>query len=236
MTQTIFENEFIRQGILFGNETSGPLPLGAMEDVQAVVRELLTRMKQAELAKKASVSQGTISKWLSGAQSPNKRQWDAVLAIFPARRENIVGVKGLVGAGGAVDTGAEQLPADGNLYEIEVPFPLPDRAFALQVSGESMFPRYDPGDIIVCARWSDDPHLLLGWEAAVQTIDGSRYLKRLIEGGRKGVFDLESFNAATIRGVRLRWASSIHSVVRAGQWRRLDSAKRGRALQRAASS
>lgn len=148
--------------------------------------------------------------------------------------ENLVGVKGLVGAGGAIDTGAEQIPADGNLYEIEVPYPLPDGAFALQVSGESMFPRYDSGDVIICAKHSDSPDQLVGWEAAVQTADGSRYLKRLLNGTRKGIYDLESFNAKPIRGVRLQWASSIHSVVRAGQWRKLDQIGRQRALKRAA--
>lgn len=151
-----------------------------------------------------------------------------------SRRDNIVGVKGLVGAGGSIDTGAEQLPPDGDLYEIEVPFPLPDGAFALQVSGESMFPRYDSGDVIVCAKHSDTPDHLLGWEAAVQSIDGARYLKRLLKGARNGTYDLESFNAPPMRGVRLRWASPIHGVVRAGQWRRLDNRGQVRAIKRVA--
>lgn len=146
---------------------------------------------------------------------------------------NIVGVKGLVGAGGAIDTGPEQIPFDGNLYEIEVPFPLPAGAFALQVQGESMFPRYDSGDVIVCAKQSDSPDSLLGWEAAVQTADGARYLKRLLSGSRKGTYDLESFNAPPMRNVRLSWASSVHGVVRAGQWHRLDAKGRERAMRRA---
>lgn len=150
----------------------------------------------------------------------------------PPQRQNIVAVKGLVGAGGSVDTGPEQIPEDGNLYEIEVPFPLPDGAFALQVSGDSMFPRYDSGDVIVCYHHSSDPTQLIGREAAVQTIDGSRYLKRLLKGLRKGIFDLESFNATPIRGVRLQWASSILGVVRAGQWKRLDPREMQRALKR----
>lgn len=145
---------------------------------------------------------------------------------------NVVGVKGLVGAGGTVDTGTEQIPPDGNLYEIEVPFALPPGAFALQVSGESMFPRYDSGDVIVCAKQSDDPAQLIGWESAVQTLDGSRYLKRLLRGSRKGLFDLESFNANPIRGVRLQWASPIHGVVRYGQWRLLSSRGQERLLRR----
>ena len=147
-------------------------------------------------------------------------------------RPNIVGVKGLVGAGGTIDTGSEQIPSDGNLYEIEVPFPLPLGAFALQVAGESMFPRYDSGDVIVCAARSENPDELVGWEAAVQTVDGARYLKRLVKGARKGLYDLESFNAPPMRGLRLCWASPIHGVVRFGQWRRLDASQRRRVLRR----
>lgn len=149
-----------------------------------------------------------------------------------AERKNIVGVKGLVGAGGSIDTGPEQIPADGNLYEIEVPFPLADGTFALEVRGESMFPRYDPGDVIVCSRPSESPEQLIGWEAAVQTIEGTRFLKRLLQGSRKGIYDLESFNAPPMRGLRLAWASPIHSVVRVGQWRRLDARGRDKALRR----
>lgn len=54
-----------------------------MDDVEKVLRELLARpgMTQARLARDIGVSQGTISKWLSGTQSPNKKQWDAVVAI-----------------------------------------------------------------------------------------------------------------------------------------------------------
>ena len=144
---------------------------------------------------------------------------------------NIAGVKGLVGAGGAIDTGPEQLPHDGNLYEIEVPFPLPAGAFALQVQGESMFPRYDSGDVIVCAKHSDSPDQLLGREVAVQLVDGGRYLKRLVRGSRKGFYDLESFNASPIRNVHLRWASSVQGVVRAGQWQRLDPRGGGRVVK-----
>ena len=140
----------------------------------------------------------------------------------PADRQSIVGVKGLVGAGGTIDTGPEQIPADGDLYQIEVPFPLPPDAFALQVRGESMFPRYDSGDVIVCVRRSISPNELVNREAAVETTDGSRYLKRLLKGSRKGLFDLESFNAPPIRGVRLQWASPVYGVVRYGEWHRIE--------------
>lgn len=147
--------------------------------------------------------------------------WEEGPADQPEAAAAVVSVMGLIGAGGAIDTAADS----GNLYEIEVSFPLPAGAFALQVSGESMFPRYDPGDIIICEHQAE-PDRLIGREAAVQTIEGSRYLKRrLLKGARKGLYDLESFNAPLMRGLRLQWAAPVHSVVRFGRWRRIDRSR-----------
>lgn len=39
-------------------------------------------LKQGTLAKKIDVSQGTISKWKSGTQSPNLNQWAPVEALI----------------------------------------------------------------------------------------------------------------------------------------------------------
>ena len=137
------------------------------------------------------------------------------------KNQNIVKVMGRIGAGAEISPDEEQVPPEG-LSEIEVPFPLPDNAIAFEVEGTSMWPRYDPGDVIVCLNRERDPADLVGWEAAVKTSKGHRYLKRLRPGARRGLFDLESHNDEPIRGVRLVWASEVHSVVRAGQWRALS--------------
>jgi hypothetical protein len=63
-------------------------------------------------------------------------------------RLNIVRIEGLVGAGGAVDTSVESIGHEG-LDEIELPFSLPEEAVAYRVNGDSMWPRYDDGDVIV---------------------------------------------------------------------------------------
>jgi hypothetical protein len=135
----------------------------------------------------------------------------------PANRVRIVG---RIGAGAEIQPEFEQIPPEG-LYEIEVPFPIPADAIAFQVEGDSMWPRYDPGDVIICGREGANTEDIIGWEAAVRTADGKRYLKRIQRGARVGTFDLESHNAAPIRNVRLEWAAEIQWVVRSGQWRRL---------------
>ena len=132
---------------------------------------------------------------------------------------NIVQVVGRIGAGAEILPEFEQIPPEG-LYEIEVPFPIANDAIAFQVEGDSMWPRYDPGDVIICWRQGTNVDEVVGWEAAVRTTDGKRYLKRIQRGGSSGTFDLESHNAAPIRGVQIEWAAEIKGVVRTGQWRR----------------
>ena len=132
---------------------------------------------------------------------------------------NTVQVVGRIGAGAEILPEFEQIPPEG-LYEIEVPFPIANDAIAFQVEGDSMWPRYDPGDVIICWRQGTNVDEVVGWEAAVRTTDGKRYLKRIQRGGSSGTFDLESHNAAPIRGVQIEFAAEIKGVVRTGQWRR----------------
>jgi hypothetical protein len=133
---------------------------------------------------------------------------------------NLVGVVGRIGAGAEIQPEFEQI-SPKSLYEIEVPFPISTDAIAFQVEGDSMWPRYDPGDVIICWRQRANAEEVIGWEAAVRTADGKCYLKRIRRGAASGTFDLESHNAAPIRGVRIEWAAEIKGVVRSGQWHRI---------------
>lgn len=142
----------------------------------------------------------------------------------PAAKQNIAKVMGRIGAGAEILPEVEQVPPDG-LFEIEVPFPIPDDAQAYEVQGDSMWPRYDDRDIVICWRFGENIEDVLGWEAALLTTTGKRYLKRIIAGSRKGLVDLESFNAPVIRGVRIEWAARVQAVVRRGQWSQLTPQK-----------
>ncbi|MGH6847486.1 MAG: S24 family peptidase [Methylocella sp.] len=136
---------------------------------------------------------------------------------------NLVRVVGRIGAGAEIQPAFEQISPEGlpeGLYEIEVPFPVSTDALAFQVEGDGMWPRYDPGDVIICWRQGANVEEVIGYEAAVRTADGKRYLKRIQRGAASGTFDLESHNAAPIRGARIEWAAEIKGVVRSGQWRR----------------
>ncbi|MGU3540031.1 LexA family transcriptional regulator [Methylobacterium sp. A54F] len=133
---------------------------------------------------------------------------------------NVVGVKGLISAGGLIETGSEQISEGSNLFEVTVPFPVPEGTIAFRVSGPSMHPRYDPEDIVLCSEYGENPERLVGLYAAVTTMKGDRYLKRLLHGTKKGHFHLESHNAPLISDVRLKWASGIIATVHAQHWAR----------------
>ncbi|WP_430244981.1 XRE family transcriptional regulator [Neorhizobium sp. DAR64861/K0K2] len=154
-----------------------------------------------------------------------------LLSSSRAKSSNVVSVMGRIGAGAEIMPEEEQIPPEG-LYEIETPFPIPEDALAFEVHGESMWPRYDDGDIIICWRQGILAEEVLGWEAAVRTATGRRYLKRVLKGADQGTYDLESHNAPPIRGVRLEWVAAIQSVIRSGQWKKLTPAARQRMVQK----
>ena len=123
-----------------------------------------------------------------------------------------VRVVGRIGAGAEILPEFEQIPPDG-LSEIELALPLPPDTIAFEVEGNSMWPRYNAGDVVICSELEHDPAALSGREAAVRTADGKRYVKTIRRSGRADSFDLESHNAPPIRDVAIVWASPILMVL-----------------------
>lgn len=144
----------------------------------------------------------------------------------PSIERQTVKVVGRIGAGAEILPDTEQVPPEG-LFEIEIPFPVPENAVAFEVSGDSMWPRYDDKDVVLCWREGTSAAEIIGWEAAVKTSEGRRYLKRIVSGSKARLYNLESFNAPVIRDVKLDWVSKVQLVVRAGEWKQL-----GRSVQR----
>jgi phage repressor protein C with HTH and peptisase S24 domain len=145
------------------------------------------------------------------------------------RNNNQVAIAGRIAAGGSIGTAAEQVGEE--LATIEVSFPIPQDARAYEVTGDSMFPRYDDGDVIIVLNRPRPLAELLNFEAVVITVDGDRYLKRIVEGSRRGIYDLESFNAPKMKNVKIAEAVEVHAVVRKGQWRKLSGPGQKRVIK-----
>ncbi len=126
-------------------------------------------------------------------------------------------IVGRVGAGAEILPEFEQIPPDG-LDEIEFPWSLPPGSIAFKVEGDSMWPRYNAGDVVVCADGEHDLVTVTGQEAAVRTGDGRRYIKTVRRGALPGTFDLESHNAPPIRSVTLEWAAPILMILPGTRW------------------
>ena len=92
---------------------------------------------------------------------------------------------------------------------IEPPPGTDEHAVAVEIRGDSMWPAYDDGDIVVYEPPLDDLSPLLGRQCVVRTEDGRSFVKVLTAGGAPGVYTLVSFNAAPIQNVRIEWAARI---------------------------
>ncbi|MBR9766002.1 MAG: helix-turn-helix transcriptional regulator [Rhodobacteraceae bacterium] len=109
---------------------------------------------------------------------------------------------------GIVGAGAEVFPIDdgGSLDEID-PMPgLGPEAVAVRVVGDSMYPRYFDGDILVY-----DQHVSMrdahGQECVVALADGRRLIK--VVRLRNGVVSLESYNHQPIEDADIEWAAPV---------------------------
>jgi phage repressor protein C with HTH and peptisase S24 domain len=90
---------------------------------------------------------------------------------------------------------------------------MPD-ARAFEVKGDSMLPLARDGDTIFVGPERRDVTTLIGSECAVALEDGRRFFKVIENGSRKGLFDLVSYNAETIRDVAVHSAGLFLAVRR----------------------
>jgi phage repressor protein C with HTH and peptisase S24 domain len=127
----------------------------------------------------------------------------------------IIPIMGDIGAGDRVEPDYDQPPPDG-FDQVELPFPLGDGIIGFRVKGDSMRPKYEAGAIVIVrAEQTRATSQLVGEIAAVRTVDGYRYLKRIMPGPKGHVYNLDSVNGSVlpIVGVRIDWASAVIATI-----------------------
>lgn len=115
---------------------------------------------------------------------------------------------------GYVGASSEIFPMDDHamgagLEEIEAPPGCPPDAVAVIVRGDSQYPVYEEGDVLVYHRNGKTPEQYLHRRAIVHTPDGRTMVKRIERGKKDGYFTLTSHNAAPISDVHIEWVGEI---------------------------
>ncbi|MBP7337690.1 S24 family peptidase [Niveispirillum sp.] len=113
---------------------------------------------------------------------------------------------------GKVGAGSEVFPFDDAPYD-EVDMPTagcPTDAVAVEVEGDSMFPDYWPGDILIYRRdMPFDRNACLYQDCIVRVHGGPTLIKRVKPGSRPDVLTLESINAPPRIDQRIEWAAPV---------------------------
>lgn len=175
------------------------------------------RLTQGQFASRAGVEQATVSRWENGAEPEfeNRTQLnmlanEAGYPAFDTLRPATIPVKGYVGAGAEVIL-FEDHPDHSNFDDIEAPPGITD-GIALIVRGDSMYPKYEDGEVIVCSTREYTLDTLLHETCYVKLMDGRAYLKILGRGSEKGFYTLRSHNAPDIQDVVIDWAYPVEWV------------------------
>jgi repressor LexA len=198
-----------------------------MLDAKMIIRALeRTGKSKGGLAKVMGARPGAVSEILSGIRLIKAAEIGPMMEYLGL---NAVPVMGRVGAGAVIEPDHEQVPPEG-LGEVELPFPIEEELVAFEVSGDSMVPKYENGDVIVCYREQRHPlSSFYGEEAAVRLKTGERYLKTIERGKGQGLVNLSSFNAKPINGVKPDWIGEICVTLPRGQIARMRSKAASRA-------
>lgn len=205
-----------------------PCNAPAMPDINAIRAAIELAMvekgfSRRSLSKAADLSESAVRDLLTRTDNPGIGTLRRIAEALEMPVDRLTGyaimvpVLGNIGAGGEVmfSTDPEIELSDYNDFP-KVPRPplVAGRLMALRVTGSSMLPKYEDGDVIYVRRDHDGilPKYLNRY-CAVRTTDGGTYLKILAPGSAAGRYTLRSLNAPDMENVEVLWASPVLFVM-----------------------
>jgi transcriptional regulator with XRE-family HTH domain len=186
------------------------------------MRKNIKNINQTELGNLMKVKQSTISRWEAGIDEPEHDHIRALADLFKCTTDYLLGtdisldisrvthVVGYVGAG-EINLQYDDYAHGDGMEEVETPPGLNDGTVAVKVSGDSMYPAYENGDIIFYIRNGADldESECIGKQCIIKTTDGHIYIKRLSRGSEDGLYHLESHNAPPMHDRTIEWATKV---------------------------
>lgn len=184
------------------------------------------RVSQIKLGELVGAGQTTISSWERGRTEPTREDVQRVASALglpvshlevgedpaPGERPALVPILGIVGA----RAGDEIIMTTAQAANDFAPIPPggTTESVALEVSGHSMRGYADDGALIYFEIQRTPPSSdMLGQIVVAETVGGQVLLKRLLRGSAPDLYDLESFNDAPMRDVRLVWAAEPTAII-----------------------
>lgn len=175
------------------------------------------------LSKAAQLSESAVRDVLMRTDNPGIGTLRKIAEVLEMPVDQLTGaalmvpILGKVGAGGEVIFMAEpdlEVAYPDDFPTVPRPPMIAGRLMALEVSGASMLPKYEDGDVIYVRRDHDGvlPRYL-GRYCAVRTGDGGTWLKILSPGSQAGRYTLRSLNAPDMENVEVEWASPVLFVM-----------------------
>ncbi len=126
---------------------------------------------------------------------------------LPTRRGQTP-IVGYVGAGAKIHT-VDDHEMGAGLDETDTPPDAPEGIVAVTVRGDSMYPRYFEGELIFYGPEQFSAADMLGRECIVRLETGETLVKIVRPGRKKGLFQLESWNASPLLDQEVKWASPV---------------------------
>lgn len=123
-------------------------------------------------------------------------------------RVKSVPVVGYIGAG-AEHHMIDDYAMGGGIEHINAPPNCPTNAVAVVVRGDSMYPVYNDGDILIYSERRDDVTDFIGKRCICGLSDGRILVKTVTRGRTPALYSLTSFNSPAISDVAVDWVAKI---------------------------